>query len=90
MVWKIEFVASAEKEFSKLSRDIQKTIYQYLVKNVEQSPRNHGKQLKGEGTIKLWRYRVRDYRLICQIKDQEITVLIVRIGKRDTVYKNLN
>ncbi|MFY9590264.1 type II toxin-antitoxin system RelE family toxin [Rickettsia endosymbiont of Halotydeus destructor] len=79
---------SSEKEFSKLTKDIKQSIYQFLIKNVSVSPRNHGKQLKGSNTIKLWRYRVRDYRLICQIKDQEITVLIIRIGNRDSVYKD--
>ncbi|MEY4463519.1 MAG: hypothetical protein RLZZ81_490 [Pseudomonadota bacterium] len=90
MVWKIEFTKSADKEFSKLTKDIKKDIYQYLIKNVSISPRNHGLQLKNVGIIKLWRYRVRDYRLICQIKDQEVTVLVIKIGKRDAVYKNLN
>ncbi|AAY61807.1 addiction module toxin, RelE/StbE family protein [Rickettsia felis str. Pedreira] len=90
MVWKIEFTKSADKEFSKLTKDVKKAIYQYLIKNVSISPRNHGLQLKSVGIIKLWRYRVRDYRLICQIKDHEVTVLVIKIGKRDAVYKNLD
>jgi mRNA interferase RelE/StbE len=90
MIWKIEFTAGGEKEFDKLPKDIQNQIYQYLVKNVALNPRNHGTGLKGSGKIKLCRYRVRNYRLICQIKDKEVTVLVVRIGKRDSVYKELD
>lgn len=90
MTWEIEFTVSAEREFSKLTRDIQKSIYEYLTKNVKHAPRTHGKQLKNSGAVKLWRYRFRDYRLICQIKDQEIKVLVIRIGKRDSVYKDLS
>jgi len=77
MVWKIEFTKSADKEFSKLNKDVKQAIYDYLIKNISISPRNHGSQLKNVSIVKLWRYRVRNYRLICQIKDQEVTVLLV-------------
>ncbi len=53
------------------------------------SPRDYGKSLVSSSKIKLWRYRVKNYRVICQIQDQDITVLVVRIAKRDAVYKNL-
>ncbi|MBL0337625.1 MAG: type II toxin-antitoxin system RelE/ParE family toxin [Rhodospirillaceae bacterium] len=35
----------------------------------------------------MWRYRVGDYRLICQIQDEEIMILVLRIGHRREVYR---
>lgn len=87
MAWTIEFLTSAEKEFSKLPKNVQKNIRDYLVLKVQNAPRTYGKAMKGNNVIKLWRYRVQDYRLICQIKDTEIIVLVVKIGKRDSIYK---
>ncbi|NRB10822.1 MAG: type II toxin-antitoxin system RelE/ParE family toxin [Rickettsiaceae bacterium] len=87
MDWKIEFTKSAEKEFSKLSKDIKLNIRNYLRQKIVKSPRDYGKPLVYSDKIKLWRYRVQDYRIICQIKDAEVKVLVIRLGKRDSVYK---
>jgi len=46
-----------------------------------------GKALQGASFDNLWRYRVGDYRLIAQIEDKDITILIVRIGHRKDVYR---
>lgn len=89
MTWKINFTASAEKEFSKLQKNLKVSIKNYLQDKVQKEPRDFGKPLVSSGSIKLWRYRIQNYRLICQIKDAEISVLVVRIGKRDSVYKNI-
>lgn len=76
----------AAKEFRKLDKTIQKRIAA-LVDRVEASvnPRFSGKALKGND--KEWRYRVGDYRLICEIKDWELIVWMVRIGHRREVYR---
>ena len=89
MTWKINFTTSAEKEFSKLQKNLKVSIKNYLQDKVQKEPRNFGKPLVSSGSIKLWRYRIQNYRLICQIKDAEISVLVVQIGKRDSVYKNI-
>lgn len=90
MVWKIKFTISAEKEFGKLDRIIQKRIVTYLKSKVSVDPRQWGSPLKGSSQlVKLWRYRVGDHRMICQIKDESITVLVVKVAKRDSVYKSL-
>ncbi len=52
-----------------------------------EDPRSIGVALKGTDLGELWRYRVGDYRIICQIKDVCITVLVLRIGHRREVYK---
>ena len=87
MTWTINFSKSAEKEYSKLSKDIKTTLKKYLREKVIHTPRQYGKPLVSYGSVKLWRYRIQNYRLICQIKDDELTILVVRIGKRDAIYK---
>jgi mRNA interferase RelE/StbE len=50
------------------------------------NPRQWGKPLHGDKGG-LWRYRVEDYRLICDIQDETITVLVLRVGHRKNVYR---
>jgi mRNA interferase RelE/StbE len=64
MIWKIEFIVSADREFSKIPKDMQKRITTYLKKLIE-DPRAYGIAMQGSDTIKLWRYRLGDYRLVC-------------------------
>jgi mRNA interferase RelE/StbE len=89
MYWKISFTVSAEKEFGKLSKSLQQQLVRYFERIIIDNPRLHGKALKGGSVIKLWRYRVDKYRIICQIQDSELLILVVRIAKRDVVYKDL-
>ena len=86
MGYKVIMSPDAAKEFRKLDKTIQKRIAA-LVDRVEASvnPRFSGKALKGND--KEWRYRVGDYRLICEIKDWELIVWMVRIGHRREVYR---
>ena len=69
-----------------MDNTIQKRVA-ILVDKIEASvnPRFSGKALKGND--KEWRYRVGDYRLICEIKDSELIVWIVRVGSRREVYR---
>ena len=91
MVWKIEYLKSIQKDVRKIDRTSQKKIKEYLegkVANME-NPRDIGKALKGE-MKELWRYRIGDYRAICEIQDKTITVLVIHIGHRKNVYKKQN
>jgi len=76
----------AAKEFRKLDKPVQQRIA-VLVEKIESAinPRFSGKALKGND--KEWRYRVGDYRLVCEIKDREVIVWIVHIGHRREVYR---
>lgn len=87
-VWRVSFSPAAEKALGKLNRSAQIEILRYLKTRIEsaEDPRRFGKILKGE-LAGLWRYRVRDYRIICQIKDSEVTVLVLNIGNRKEVYR---
>lgn len=84
----IEFSPLAEKQFLKLDKQIQRQIQKFVLqlKNLE-NPRSRGKALVGN-LSHLWRYRVADYRLICDIQDEKILVTILRIGHKKEIYKN--
>ena len=87
MVWKIEYLKSIQKEVRKIDRKEQQRIKEYLEEKVAklEDPRELGKALKGEFK-ELWRYRIGNYRAICEIQDKTITVLVVHIGHRKDVY----
>jgi len=87
LTWKIEFTASAEKELAKLDKSAAKRIIRFLRERVSADPRSSGKALKGDHSG-LWRYRVGDYRVICEIYDEKISVLVVRVGHRKEVYRS--
>ena len=87
MAWTIDFDKKAKKEFSSLGNPIQKQIDKFLLKLIKSNnPRIFGEALKGN-LQSLWRYRVGDYRIICQINNEKITVLILAIGHRKEVYR---
>ncbi len=88
LIWKIEFDAAAAKELRKLDRKIQQDILRYFRERIttDKDPRRFGKQLT-HNLANLWRYRVRDYRMICQIEDKKLIVLVLTIGHRKGVYK---
>lgn len=86
MVWQIEWVDAAKKDFSKLGHNTQMQIYRYLQERVlTGNPRDQGKPLAGR-LAGLWRYRVGDYRVLCRIKNSEVTILIVAVGHRSVIY----
>lgn len=87
MTWLIKFDPRAAKELKKIDRVAQKRIITYLKKQVavQNNPRNLGKNLTGNKQG-LWRYRVGDYRIICQLLDQDLTVLVIKVGHRKSVY----
>ena len=88
MAWKISFDRKAEKQFAKLAEGAQVQITAYLSQRValQPDPRKLGKALKGEKKG-FWRYRVGDYRVICEIRDRELLVLVLELGHRREVYR---
>lgn len=88
MAWKIEFAPRVEKELKRIGKSEAKRILDYLVERVASSkdPRQLGKPLKGNLT-EYWRYRVGDYRVVCEIQDTKMVVLVVRVGHRKEIYR---
>jgi mRNA interferase RelE/StbE len=85
--WQIEFDPRALKELKKLDGVAQKRIIQYLKTqvSVQSNPRVLGRSLKGNKQD-LWCYRVGNYRIICEILDTQMLVLVVKVGSRQSVY----
>jgi mRNA interferase RelE/StbE len=88
LAWTVEIGDLAEKQLRKLDVPIRDRILHYLAERIEgcKNPRHFGEPLKGNKTG-WWRYRVGDYRIICQIQDQKITVLVLAIGHRREIYR---
>jgi mRNA interferase RelE/StbE len=86
--WKVEITRGAEKQIKKLDRTGQAAILRFFRERLllAENPRQWGKSLHGEKGG-LWRYRVGDYRLICDIQDEKITVLVLQVGHRKDVYR---
>lgn len=81
------FADKAKKEFLKLDKTVQLQIKNFILKlQALEDPRSTGKALKGN-LSKLWRYRVGDYRLVCNIEDQKILITVLRVGHRREIYK---
>jgi mRNA interferase RelE/StbE len=87
MNWVYRFDERALKELRKLGKQAQRDIISYLDERIaaEEDPRRFGKGLKSD-LAGLWRYRVGDYRIVCQIQDGELLVLVVTVGHRRDVY----
>jgi mRNA interferase RelE/StbE len=88
LAWRIELSATAEKQLSKIGRADAKRIVAFLRERVDMDdPRRSGKALHGAKFKGLWRYRVGDFRLICQLQDDRLVVLVVEIGHRRAIYR---
>jgi len=89
LAWRIEFHPRAEKELAKFDRDTARRIVRFLRDRVTtlEDPRGLGEALKGPEVGRFWKYRVGDYRLICDIQNARITIVVVRIGYRREVYR---
>lgn len=89
MAYSIVFDDQAVRQLQKLDKVVAKRIRDYLVDRVSAAvePRALGKPLTGSRFGALWRYRVGDYRIICQIQDRELVVLVVAVGHRGEVYR---
>jgi mRNA interferase RelE/StbE len=89
LVWQIELTATAAKQLGKLDKSIAKRIVTFLRSRLAQmdDPRLSGKALTGTQLGAFWRYRVGDYRLICDIQDDRLCVLVIEIGNRREVYR---
>jgi len=85
MTYSILFTDRTKKQFSKLNKDIQKRIVDYVENRVLENPLKFGKSLVG-AKKGLWRYRIGDYRIICNISNNQLLILIVDIGHRKEIH----
>jgi mRNA interferase RelE/StbE len=89
LTWAIEFSEAAEVELHALDAPIKRRIVRFLRERLEpiDDPRSIGAPLRGRELGRYWKYRVGDYRLVCDIQDARLCVLVVRIGHRREVYR---
>ena len=88
MAWTIEYTETARKQLRKLDKQTARQIVDFMDERVAllEDPRSTGKALVG-ALGGLWRYRVGDYRVICEIQDGRLLTLVVQIGNRREVYR---
>ena len=87
-MWRLEFSKKADKQLSKMDPGVRRVVVAWLLKNIDgcEDPRVHGKGLTANRSGK-WRYRVGDYRILCEIRDSELVVLAIEIGHRRDIYE---
>ncbi len=87
MRYTVEFTDRALKDLKKLDRHTSALILGWIRKNLEncENPRQHGKGLIANKSGQ-WRYRVGDYRLLAEIEDSKIRILVLNIGHRREIY----
>lgn len=88
MEYKVIYSKDAIKSMKKLEKGQRFLLYSWIENNLVNTttPRSTGKALKG-ASKDYWRYRVGNYRIIANIQDMEITILIINIGHRREIYK---
>ena len=89
MAWTIKYTESSSKQLKKLDKQTALRVIDYMDERVAvlAEPRSLGKNLKGPKMGEYWRYRVGDIRLICNILDGQMTVLVIEIGNRREIYR---
>jgi mRNA interferase RelE/StbE len=88
LAWTIDYSKSARNQLKKLDKPIARRILDFLDNRVAKhdDPRTLGKALTGSlGT--LWRYRIGDYRIICEIQHSTVRILVVHVGHSREVYR---
>ncbi len=88
MIYELKYEAKAVKQIKKLDSATRKLIKSWIEKNLlnTDNPRQHGKGLTGS-LSQYWRYRVGDYRILAEINDTEIVIIIVEVGHRREIYR---
>lgn len=88
MKYSVFFTEQAKKQLSKLDKSTARLISSWLMKNLQgcENPRQHGKGLTANRCGQ-WRYRIGDYRILAEIQEEKIVILILEIGHRREIYK---
>lgn len=89
MAWNIELSPEFRKNLAKIGAEEAKRVLKFLYERVRplENPRSVGEALKGSRFSGLWRYRVGDYRILCEIQAENISILAVQVGHRREIYK---
>lgn len=84
--WQLETSAQFDKAARKLDQQVLRRIKVYLDEACElEDPRSRGKGLVGS-LAGYWRYRVGDYRVIAEIRDDALVIVAIGLGHRSDIY----
>jgi mRNA interferase RelE/StbE len=88
LAWRIELAATAQKQLAKLDKAAAKRITAFLRERLAtlDDPRSLGKPLTGP-LGDYWSYRVGGYRIVCDIQDGALRILVVQLGNRREIYR---
>lgn len=88
MAWRIEFEHSAERDLERLSQPTIKRILRFMRERVASldNPRAIGEPLRGAWRG-FWKYRVGDYRIIVEIEDEHVRIVVIKLGNRREIYR---
>ena len=87
MAWTVEYNHTARTQLRRLDRQTARLIAVYMDRvGALDNPRRRGKALSGP-LARHWRYRVGNYRIICDIQDEVLRILVVEVGHRGQVYR---
>lgn len=88
MAWTVEYAASVRKSVKKLDPQTRLRVRSFLDEKIAvlDNPRRIGKPLTGP-LGGLWCYRLGDYRIVCEIRDKKLVILVVTIDHRREVYR---
>lgn len=89
MAWEIKYTETARKQLKKIDRQVARRILDFMDERIagDSKPRSIGQALTGPTVGSYWRYRVGDYRIICDIQDGALCVLVIEVGNRKEIYK---
>jgi mRNA interferase RelE/StbE len=89
VAWTIEYAQSSRKPMERLDPIVRRRIRVFLSERIAllDDPRQLGEALQGARMAGLWRYRVGDYRILVNIRDEIVTVIVVSVGHRGEVYR---
>jgi len=89
MAYNVELSAEVDRELGKLDTQHAKRILKFLHERVAKldDPRSIGQALHGSRLGEFWKYRVGDYQLVCKIEDDQLVVLVLRVGHRKEIYR---
>ena len=87
MIYQIVTTDKFDKSFKKLEKQTQKIIKAWIEKNLMgcENPRLHGKWLTANKSVQ-WRYRIGDYRILAEIRDNELVLVLIEAGHRSRIY----
>lgn len=89
MVWTIDYTETAKKQLRELDKQTARRILDFMEERVagQKDPRSTGKALIGPMLGAYWRYRVGDCRIICDIRDGALCILVIEVRDRKDVYR---